>query len=49
MTSRLQLWVPQCGINARKEECKTFEAGFESMQQDFKETLDQLADYLVRV
>ncbi len=38
-----------CGIDARKEERKTFEAGFESMRKDFKGTLDQLADYLARV
>jgi uncharacterized protein YndB with AHSA1/START domain len=35
-------------INATEEERKTFEAGRESMNQGFKGTLDQLADYLAR-
>jgi len=33
-------------INATETERKTFEAGFESMQQGFTGTLDQLAEYL---
>jgi len=33
-------------INATAEERKTFEAGREGMQQGFKGTLDQLAEYL---
>jgi uncharacterized protein YndB with AHSA1/START domain len=33
-------------VNATGEERKTFETGFESMQQGFKGTLDQLAEYL---
>ena len=33
-------------INASETERKTFEAGFESMQQGFTGTLDQLAEYL---
>jgi len=36
-------------INATEEERKTFEAGFESMQQGFKGTLDQLAEYLAKL
>jgi uncharacterized protein YndB with AHSA1/START domain len=35
-------------VNATEEERKTFEAGFESMQQGFKGTLDQLENYLAR-
>jgi len=35
-------------INATEEECKTFEAGLESMKQGFRGTFDQLAEYLVR-
>jgi uncharacterized protein YndB with AHSA1/START domain len=35
-------------INASEEERKTFEAGFDSMRQGFKGTLDQLAAYLVK-
>ena len=33
-------------INATASERKTFEAGYESMKQGFRGTLDQLADYL---
>jgi len=33
-------------VNATEEECKTFEAGFESIHKGFTLTLDQLADYL---
>jgi uncharacterized protein YndB with AHSA1/START domain len=33
-------------INATTEERKTFEGGFQSMQQGFKGTLDQLDEYL---
>ncbi len=33
---------------ATAEERKTFEAGFDSMQQGFKGTLDQLAEYLAK-
>jgi uncharacterized protein YndB with AHSA1/START domain len=33
-------------INAIEEERKTFEGGFQSMQQGFKGTLDQLDEYL---
>jgi len=36
-------------VNATEQERKTFEAGFESMQQGFKATLDQLAEYLAKV
>jgi uncharacterized protein YndB with AHSA1/START domain len=35
-------------INATGEERKTFEAGFGSMEQGFKGTLNQLADYLAQ-
>jgi uncharacterized protein YndB with AHSA1/START domain len=35
-------------INATEEERKTFEAGHQSMQQGFKGTLDQLAEYLAK-
>lgn len=36
-------------INATEEEHKTFAAGFQSMQQGFKGTLDQLEEYLKSV
>jgi uncharacterized protein YndB with AHSA1/START domain len=35
-------------VNATEEEQKTFEDGFESMQQGFKGTFDQLEEYLVK-
>jgi hypothetical protein len=35
-------------MNATESECKTFEAGFKSMQQGFTRTLDQLADCLAK-
>ena len=36
-------------INASEEECKTFEAGFDSMKKGFTGTLDQLAEYLAKL
>lgn len=36
-------------INANESERETFKDGHESMQQGFKGTLDQLADYLAKV
>lgn len=36
-------------LNATDEERKTFNAGFQGMQQGFKGTFDQLADYLARI
>lgn len=38
-------WVP---LNATAEEIKTFEAGFESMQQGWGGTFEQLAEYLAK-
>jgi uncharacterized protein YndB with AHSA1/START domain len=35
-------------IDASAEECRTFEGAFAGMQQGFKGTLDQLAEYLER-
>ncbi|MBX7255244.1 MAG: SRPBCC domain-containing protein [Candidatus Hydrogenedentes bacterium] len=35
-------------INATKEECETFEGGFDSMRKGFTGTLDQLAEFLSR-
>jgi hypothetical protein len=35
-------------INATAEERKTFKEGHSSMQQGFKGTLDQLAEYLTQ-
>ena len=39
-------WAP---LNATAEECKTFEDGFDSMQQGWGGTLDQLSEYLSKV
>jgi uncharacterized protein YndB with AHSA1/START domain len=39
-------WLP---LNATEEERKTFEAGFDSMQQGWSGTLDRLTDYLAKI
>jgi uncharacterized protein YndB with AHSA1/START domain len=39
-------WLP---LNATAEECKTFEAGFESMQQGWGGTFEQLGAYLAQI
>lgn len=43
--SKTTLTVRGVPINATEIECRTFEEGFKSMQQGWKGTLDQLADF----
>jgi uncharacterized protein YndB with AHSA1/START domain len=46
--SKTALIMSATPVNATVEERKTFDAGRESMQQGFKGTLDQLAEYLAQ-
>ncbi len=43
---RTRLTLRGVPVDATEEERRTFEAGFPSMQQGFKDTLDQLATFL---